>query len=74
MKVLVVDDEQLVRWYLERAFRKKGHQVITAENVEDASVKLSSEAVDVLITDIRMPGEDGTVLIGKVDIRGRNPE
>ncbi len=73
MKVLVVDDEQLARWYLDRAFSKKGHEVITAENVEDASVKLSSEAVDVLVTDIRMPGEDGTVLIGRVDIRGKKP-
>jgi DNA-binding response OmpR family regulator len=74
MKVLVVDDEQLVRWYLDRALRRKGHQVITAENVEDALVKLSSETIDVLITDLRMPGEHGTALIGKVDIRGKKPK
>jgi two-component system response regulator AtoC len=74
MKILVVDDEHLVRWYLDRTFRKKGHEVITAENVEDASVKLSSEAIDVLIIDLRMPGENGKELIGKVDIRGKTPK
>lgn len=74
MKILVVDDEQLVRWFLGRAFRKNGHEVITAENVEDASVKLSSEAIDVLLVDLRMPGENGTQLIGKVDIRGKKPK
>ncbi len=74
MKVLVVDDEQLVRWYLDRALRKKGHQVITAENVEDASVKLNSEPIDVLLVDLRMPGRDGTELIGKVDVRGKVPK
>jgi DNA-binding NtrC family response regulator len=73
MKILVVDDEQLVRWFLERALRKNGHEVVTAENVEEALVKLSSETIDVLLTDLRMPGENGRELIGKVDIRGEKP-
>lgn len=73
MKILVVDDEQLVRWYLDRTFRKKGHEVITAEDVEDASLKLGSEAIDVLVIDLRMPGENGKELIGRADIRGKLP-
>jgi DNA-binding NtrC family response regulator len=51
-----------------------GHDVITAENVDDASAMLSSGVVDVMIIDLRMPGKDGTELIGKVDIRGRKPK
>ena len=74
MKILVVDDEQLVRWFLERALRRSGHEVITAENVEDASVKLSSGEIDALVIDLRMPGESGNELIGKVDIRGKTPK
>jgi DNA-binding NtrC family response regulator len=74
MKILVVDDEQLVRWFLDRSLRRNGHEVVTAENVEDASVKLSSETIDVLLIDLRMPGENGTQLIGKVDIRGKKPK
>jgi DNA-binding NtrC family response regulator len=73
MKILVVDDEQLVRWFLDRALRKNGHEVITAENVQDALAKLSAESIDVLLIDLRMPGESGTELVGKVDIRGKKP-
>ena len=73
MKILVVDDEQRIRWFLDRALRKNGHEVVTAENVDDASAKLSSEAIDVLVTDLRMPGKNGKELIGKVDIRGKDP-
>ncbi len=74
MKILVVDDEQLVRWFLDRMLRRSGHEVITAENVQDALAKLSSEKVDVLLTDLRMPGESGAKLIGKADQRGKNPK
>ena len=74
MKILVVDDEQLVRWFLDRVLRRDGHEVVTAENVEDASAKLSSEAIDVLVIDLRMPGANGKELIGKVDIRGEKPK
>jgi DNA-binding response OmpR family regulator len=74
MKILVVDDEQLVQWFLDRTLRKGGHEVITAGNVRDATAQLSSESIDVLVTDLRMPGENGTALIGKVDIRGKKPK
>ena len=73
MKILVVDDEQLVRWFLDRALRKNGYEVITAENVKDALDKLSSENIDVLLIDLRMPGENGAELVGKVDKRGKEP-
>jgi DNA-binding NtrC family response regulator len=74
MKLLVVDDEQLVRWFLDRILRRNGHEVITAENVEDASEKLASGAIDALLIDLRMPGENGKELIGKVDKRGKKPK
>ena len=73
-KILVVDDEHLVRWFIDRTFRRSGHEVITAENVQEALAKLSSEAVDLIITDLRMPGQNGTELIGKADIRGKIPQ
>jgi DNA-binding NtrC family response regulator len=74
MKILVVDDEYLVRWFFERTLRNSGHEVITAEDVEDATAKLSSETIDLLIVDLRMPDQPGTELIGKVDIMGKNPK
>lgn len=69
MKVLVVDDEQLVRWFLDRALRKSGHQVITASNISEAEEKLKSEDIDILFLDLRMPGGNGTQLIEKMSDR-----
>lgn len=74
MNILVVYDEQLVRWFLGRTLSKHGHKVLTAGNVEDASAKLSSESVDALLIDLRMPGENCTELLGKVDLRGKKPK
>jgi DNA-binding NtrC family response regulator len=66
MNVLVVDDEQLVRWFLERALKKWGHEVTTASSSQDALELLKGNGFDVLFTDLRMPGEKGTSLIEKV--------
>jgi DNA-binding NtrC family response regulator len=63
MRILVVDDEQLVRWFLERALRKMGHEVNTAASGKEAIEILSGDRYDVLFTDLRMPEENGTHLI-----------
>jgi DNA-binding NtrC family response regulator len=57
MKMLVVDDEQLVRWFLERALRKSGYEVSTAPTILEASEKLDREKFDMLFVDLRMPEE-----------------
>lgn len=66
MKILVVDDEQLVRWFMERALRKGGHEVITASNIAEAYEKLSAEDIDLLFIDLRMPEGNGLEVIKKV--------
>ncbi len=66
MKILVVDDEQLVRWFMERALRKGGHQVITASNIADAYEKLGSQDIDLLFIDLRMPEGNGLEVVKKV--------
>jgi len=66
MKILVVDDEQLVRWFMERALRKGGHEVITASNIAEAYDKLSAEDIDLLFIDLRMPEGNGLEVIKKV--------
>lgn len=73
MKILVVDDEQLVRWFLDRALKKGGHDVITASNVGEAYGKLNSEDIDLLFLDLRMPEGNGTELIRKIDDLTRKP-
>lgn len=66
MKVLIVDDEQLVRWFLERALKRWGYDVITAANVKEAIKNLKDNNIDILFTDLKMPEENGTVLLEKV--------
>lgn len=66
MKILVVDDEELVRWFLKRALKKIGHMVDTANNGREAFEYIKKGNYDVLMTDLKMPEEDGATLISRV--------
>ena len=68
-KVLVVDDDPVVRKSFERVLSGKGYAVITAENGEEALRKLSEEKYDVVYTDIRMPGMNGLEVAEQVKAR-----
>jgi len=61
--ILVVDDEKSICELLEITFRKEGHRVEVAGNVEAAKRKLESQIFDIIISDIRMPGETGVDLL-----------
>lgn len=56
-RVLVVDDESSMRELLEIVLAKDGYDVVTLSNVNDAIEKLSKEAFDVVLTDLRMGTE-----------------
>ena len=65
--VLLVEDEDAVRKFGARALRNKGYTVIEASNGEGAlEVLEKGEAIDILITDVVMPGVDGPSLIRQV--------
>src|SRR5215471_4729445 len=61
--ILVVDDERSICELLEITFRKEGHKVEVANNVEAAKRKLESQLFDIVISDVRMPGETGVDLL-----------
>jgi DNA-binding NtrC family response regulator len=56
-KILVADDEQNLRRVLAALLRRDGHEVVQATNGQEAIERLAD--VDVVITDLRMPGADG---------------
>jgi len=58
-KILVVDDERSMRELLMIVLRREGHQVLLAENGQAAVAQLEREPIDVLISDIKMPGMSG---------------
>jgi two-component system, NtrC family, response regulator PilR len=61
--ILVVDDERSICELLEITFRKEGYRVEVAHSVEAARRKLESQIFDIVISDIRMPGEGGVDLL-----------
>jgi len=65
-KILVVDDEELLTRSFSNLLEKHGYEVYTVRNGTDAVVMIEEEDFDLIITDIRMPGDDGVVTIGKV--------
>ena len=68
-KVLVVDDDPVVRKSFDRVLSNKGYAVITAENGEEALRKLSDEKYDVIYSDIRMPGMSGLEVAEEIKAR-----
>ncbi len=68
-KVLVVDDDPVVRKSFDRVLSGKGYAVITVENGEEALSKLNEEKYDVVYTDIRMPGMSGLEVAETVKAR-----
>ena len=68
-KVLVVDDDPVVRKSFDRVLSGKGYAVITAENGEEALRKLNEEKYDAVYTDIRMPGMSGLEVAEEVKAR-----
>ncbi|HTZ48291.1 MAG TPA: sigma-54 dependent transcriptional regulator [Verrucomicrobiae bacterium] len=61
--ILVVDDEKSICELLEITFRKEGHRVEIAHSVEGAKRKLEASLYDIIISDVRMPGETGVELL-----------
>ena len=67
-KVLIVDDEPDMLNLLTKVLVKKcGCAVETALSAEQALVELKSDAYDVILTDIKMPGMDGLEFLGRIN-------
>ncbi|HEY0190679.1 MAG TPA: response regulator [Kofleriaceae bacterium] len=64
--VLIVDDDAAFRTTIGRDLGAQGFTVSLAKDADEATQLLSGQAIDVLLTDLRMPGEDGIDLLGKV--------
>jgi two-component system response regulator PilR (NtrC family) len=65
-RILVVDDEQSMREFLEIFFRGEGYDVLTVATVDSALVAVESDDFDVVISDIQMPGRSGLELLHAV--------
>ena len=64
--VLIVDDERSMRDFLKILLEKEGHQVSTSDSGTHALDTLKKQSVDVIVSDIRMPGMTGIELLETV--------
>lgn len=64
--ILIVDDSDETVELIKRNLQPEGYQVYTANNVQSAIKLLDSVAVDLLITDLKMPGGNGIELVRHV--------
>lgn len=65
-KILVVDDDQGMREFLEIMMAREGYQVVTAGDAGKALACCRKEAFDLIITDLKMPKMDGIGFLKEV--------
>jgi len=66
LKILVIDDERLIRWSFEQQLTAKGYKVYTAESGEDGIRLCESHYPDIVFLDNRLPNIQGLDVIPKL--------
>ncbi len=68
-KILVIDDEPSLRRVLAELLGNQGYEVFVAENFESAELMINTEDLDLLITDLMLPGKSGIEILEWVKSR-----
>jgi DNA-binding NtrC family response regulator len=68
LRVLIVDDELLIRWALSEMLSAQGHSVVQADTAAAAlkALRDASVPVDVVLLDLRLPDSDGLGLLASI--------
>jgi two-component system nitrogen regulation response regulator GlnG len=73
-RVLIADDEDSLRWVLEKGLQQAGYEVTGVKDGEAAVQAFAREPFDLVFVDVRMPGMDGLTALARLrDIRGDVP-
>ena len=64
--IWIVDDDESIRWVLERGLSEKGMDVKTFDSASKVIKKLETENPQLILTDIKMPGKSGIDLLDEV--------
>jgi DNA-binding NarL/FixJ family response regulator len=71
-RVLLIDDDELVRKTLRRALEDADFEVVEAADGDEGIRSYETEPIDVVVTDILMPEKEGVETI--MELRRKNPE
>ena len=66
MKILVVDDEEIVLGSCQRVLSAEGFDVILSNSADSALDILKTENPELLLVDVKMPGRDGLSLVAEL--------
>jgi two-component system response regulator AtoC len=64
-RILVVDDEKLIRWSVSERLQRDGFEVLTAESGEQALEVIAATPPDLMLLDVKLPGIDGVQTLQK---------
>jgi two-component system nitrogen regulation response regulator GlnG len=65
-RVLIADDEDSLRWVLDKGLRQAGYEVTALKDAESALRAFEAEPFDLVFLDVRMPGMDGLTALGRL--------
>jgi len=74
MRILIVDDEPLVRWFFKRALGKWNHSVKVAESVAEATDIIAEQPFDLVVIDLHFPTGNGIDLVRYLITHNYGPE
>ena len=66
VRILVVDDEEMIREMLFDVLSQAGYTAKTAKDGNDAIAQIENEPFEIVITDLKMPGMSGLELLQRV--------
>ncbi|MCE1227284.1 MAG: response regulator, partial [Geobacteraceae bacterium] len=65
-RILVVDDELSMREFISILLEREGYEVLTAADATTALSRLAASDIDLVISDVQMPGLNGLELLARI--------
>ncbi len=72
-RIIVLDDDEIVRRALEQQLKRRQYEVVTASSITDGQNLLSRDAYDLMFLDVRLPDGEGTDLLRELQKRPQKP-
>lgn len=71
-RILLIEDDQLIRKAVEAKLKKSGYEVIACENGKDGMASFESQSPDLVLTDVMLPYISGLEIVSQVKSAARS--